>query len=125
MISSIDGLYDLTETQLTGLERMGKKSAQNVLSELSRTKQMTLGKFIHALGISGIGPELASLFAGHVKTLDGMLEWLDRSHAVLGDELYGPEVDENGKPNKINQAIRIFVNMMELAKKLQSRLETD
>ena len=108
MISSIDGLYDLTESQLTGLERMGKKSAQNVLSELARTKQMTLGKFIHALGIPGIGPELASLFAGHVKTLDGMLEWLDRSHAVLGDELYGPEIDENGKPNKINQAIRIL-----------------
>ena len=108
MISSIDGLYDLTESQLTNLERMGKKSAQNVLSELARTKQMTLGKFIHALGIPGIGPELASLFAGHVKTLDGMLEWLDRSHAVLGDELYGPEVDENGKRNKINQAIRIL-----------------
>ena len=106
MISSIDGLYDLTESQLTSLERMGKKSAHNVLSELTRTKQMTLGKFIHALGIPGIGPELASLFAGHVKTLDGMLEWLDQSYAVLGDELYGPEVDENGKPNKINQAIR-------------------
>jgi DNA ligase (NAD+) len=108
MISSIDGLYELTEIQLTGLERMGKKSAQNVLSELARTKQMTLGKFIHALGIPGIGPELASLFAGHVKTLDGMLEWLDQSYAVLGDELYGPEIDENGKPNKINQAIRIL-----------------
>ena len=91
MMSSIDGLYDLTESQLTGLERMGKKSAQNVLSELARTKQMTLGKFILSLGIPGIGPELASLFAGHVKT-DGMLEWLVRSHAVLGDELYGPEL---------------------------------
>ena len=108
MISSISGLYEVTENQLTNLERMGKKSAQNVLSELTRTKQMTLGKFIHALGIPGIGPELASLFAGHVKTLDGMLEWLDQAHAVLGDESYGPEINEVGKPNKINQAIRIL-----------------
>ena len=108
MISSISGLYELTETQLTSLERMGKKSAQNVLSELSRTKQMTLGKFIHALGISGIGPELATLFAGHVKTLDGMIDWVDQAHASLGDELYGPETNEIGKPYKMNQALRIL-----------------
>lgn len=108
MISSISGLYELTETQLTSLERMGKKSAQNVLSELTRTKQMTLGKFIHALGIPGIGPELASLFAGHVKTLDGMIDWLDQAHASLGDELYGPETNDIGKPYKTNQALRIL-----------------
>ena len=106
MISSIDGLYDLSESQLTSLERMGKKSAQNVLSELARTKQMTLGKFIHALGIPGIGPELAVLFAGHVKTLDGMLDWLERAHASFGDDSYGPKTDELGKPFKTNQAIR-------------------
>ena len=106
MISSIAGLYDLTESQLTSLERMGKKSAQNVLSELARTKQMTLGKFIHALGIPGIGPELAVLFAGHVKTLDGMLDWLERAHASFGDDSYGPKSDELGKPFKTNQAIR-------------------
>lgn len=106
MVSSIDGLYDLTESQLTSLERMGKKSAQNVLSELARTKQMTLGKFIHALGIPGIGPELAVLFAGHVKTLDGMLDWLERAHASFGDDSYGPKSDELGKPFKTNQAIR-------------------
>jgi len=106
MISSIDGLYDLTESQLTSLERMGKKSAQNVLSELARTKQMTLGKFIHALGIPGIGPELAVLFAGHVKALDGMLDWLERAHASFGDDSYGPKSDELGKPFKTNQAIR-------------------
>ena len=85
---------------------MGEKSAQNVLSELARTKQMTLGKFIHALGLPGIGPELASLFASHVKTLDGMFGWLHSAHAELGDEEYGPELDENGKPHKTNNAIR-------------------
>ena len=106
MISSISGLYDLTQIQLTSLERMGEKSAQNVLSELARTKQMTLGKFIHALGLPGIGPELASLFASHVKTLDGMFQWLHAAHAELGDEEYGPELDENGKPHKTNIAVR-------------------
>jgi DNA ligase (NAD+) len=85
---------------------MGQKSAQNVLSELTRTKQMTLGKFIHALGLPGIGPELASLFASHVKTLEGMFDWLRGTHAEMGDEAYGPELDESGKPHKSNFAIR-------------------
>ena len=106
MISSISGLYQLTSQELTRLERMGEKSAQNVLSELARTKQMPLGKFIHALGLPGIGPELASLFASHVKTLEGMFDWLSRAHAELGDDTYGPELDESGKPHKSNIAIR-------------------
>ena len=106
MISSISGLYGLTSQGLTRLERMGEKSAQNVLSELARTKQMPLGKFIHALGLPGIGPELASLFASHVKTLEGMFDWLSRAHAELGDDAYGPVLDESGKPHKSNIAIR-------------------
>ena len=106
LISSISGLYQLTNQDLTSLDRMGKKSAQNVLSELTRTKQMTLGKFIHALGLPGIGPELASLFASHVKTLEGMFDWLDGAHAVLGDDAYGPEFDLTGKSHKSNIAIR-------------------
>jgi DNA ligase (NAD+) len=106
MISSISGLYQLTNQDLTSLERMGEKSAQNVLSELVRTKQMTLGKFIHALGLPGIGPELASLFASHVKTLEGMFDWLGGAHAVMGDDAYGPEFDLPGKTHKSNIAIR-------------------
>jgi len=106
MISSISGLYKLTNQDLTSLERMGQKSAQNVLSELTRTKQMTLGKFIHALGLPGIGPELASLFASHVKNLEGMFDWLGGANAELGDDTYGPELDQSGKPHKSNIAIR-------------------
>ena len=77
MISSISGLYELTETQLTSLERMGKKSAQNVLSELSRTKQMTLGKFIHALGISVLG-QISNTICRACKNPDGMIDWVDQ-----------------------------------------------
>ena len=106
MISSIADLYLLDLHQLSNLERMGKKSAQNVISELSRTKQMTLGKFVHALGLSGIGPELASLFASHVKSLTGLLDWLNKSYTIPGDDDFGPVNDELGKPYKYNSAIR-------------------
>ena len=106
LITSIAGLYQLTHDQLTSLERMGNKSANNILSELSRTNKMTLGKFIHALGIPGIGPELATLFANHVKTLDGMFDWLDAANAVLGNDKFGPTTDLKGKPHQQNLAIR-------------------
>lgn len=106
LISSIAGLYELSQSQLTSLERMGEKSANNVLRELERTKQMTLGKFIHALGLPGIGPELATLFASHVGNLDGLFQWLDSAHAIIGDEKFGPELNELGKPHITNLAIR-------------------
>ena len=106
LITSIAGLYQLTHDQLTSLERMGNKSANNILSELSRTNRMTLGKFIHALGIPGIGPELATLFASHVKTLDGMFDWLDAANAVPGNDKFGPTTDLKGKPHQQNLAIR-------------------
>ena len=106
LISSIAGLYELNQNQLTSLERMGDKSANNVLRELERTKQMTLGKFIHALGLPGIGPELATLFASHVNNLDGLFQWLDSAHATIGDEKFGPELNDLGKPHTTNLAIR-------------------
>ena len=106
LITSISGLYDLKLEELTSLERMGNKSAENVLAELDRTKVMTLGKFIHALGLPGIGPELATLVASHVKTLDGMFDWLRRANAIVGQEDFGPKFGENNKPHKTNSAIR-------------------
>ena len=106
MISSIADLYQLDLAGLMSLERMGNKSAKNVLFELNRTKQMSLGKFIHALGLSGIGPELATSFASHVKTLDGLLDWLYRAHTTREDADFGPLFDDSGKPHKENSAIR-------------------
>ena len=96
---------------------MGNKSAENVLAELDRTKVMTLGKFIHALGLPGIGPELATLVASHVKTLDGMFDWLRRANAIVGQEDFGPKFGENNKPHKITPQFGNCVNTMELAKK--------
>ena len=79
LVVNIGDLYRLTSNELLGLERMGEKSATNVLSELQRTASMTLGKFLHALGLPSIGPELAISLAQHFGTADAMFTWLDRS----------------------------------------------
>ena len=59
LIDGISGLYDLDEAKLLSLERMGQKSATNVLQEIGKTRSMTFSKFLQALGLPGIGPELA------------------------------------------------------------------
>ena len=73
LVTTIPDLYRLTTDQLQGLERMAEKSAANVMTQLEETRQMPLDAFLGALGLPGIGPELATAFAGEICTIDGLL----------------------------------------------------
>ena len=106
LISNIADLYRLEKSQLLSLERMAEKSANNVLSEINRTKEMKLSRFIHALGLPGIGPELASLVAQQTKNFDGLMQWADDAMAQSGDENFGPVHDSKEKPYILNSALR-------------------
>jgi DNA ligase (NAD+) len=75
-VKSLPDLYALTHSDLVGLERMGEKSAANVIAQLDSTRSLNLSDFLSALGLPGIGPELASSFArevGEVTTLFDLL----------------------------------------------------
>ena len=76
LVEKIPDLYRLQQAEIENLERMGEKSAVNVLSELSKTKSMSLGKFLHALGIAKIGPELAILVAQFATSFDNLMQWV-------------------------------------------------
>ncbi len=73
-------LYDLTEEQIASLERMGKKSASNLMNALEKSKQNDLSKVIFALGIPEVGEktaaELASAFGSMEKLSWATLEQL-------------------------------------------------
>tara|TARA_B100001996_G_scaffold300151_1_gene240607 strand:- start:212 stop:823 length:612 start_codon:yes stop_codon:yes gene_type:complete len=56
---------------------MGDKSASNVINELSKTRVLNLAKFLHALGMERIGPEVATTIARHFTSLDNLLHWID------------------------------------------------
>ena len=111
LITSCADLYRLTLDGLLELERMGEKSANNVLAEVAKSRTMSLGKFLHALGLPGIGPELASALASTLGDASGLLQWLDAAHASVGDAAYGPEIADNGKPHPHNQAIRTMLEL--------------
>ena len=73
-------LYDLTEEQIASLERMGKKSASNLMNALEKSKQNDLSKVIFALGVPEVGEktaaELASAFGSMEKLSWATLEQL-------------------------------------------------
>ncbi len=72
LIETPADLYDLTLEQLSGLERMGEKSAQNLLDALQRRKSTTLDRFLHALGIREVGEATALALATGFADLDAL-----------------------------------------------------
>ncbi|MDR0481030.1 MAG: NAD-dependent DNA ligase LigA, partial [Gallionellaceae bacterium] len=66
-------LYRLNAATLAGLERMGDKSAQNLVDAISHSRQTTLARFVYALGIRNVGESTAKDLARHFGSLDALL----------------------------------------------------
>lgn len=106
LVSGLEDLYALTLEQLTSLERMGETSAGNVLAQVEASREMSLGRFLHALGLPGIGPELATAMARHFSAAAAVLPWVDRALAAPGNAAFGPLEDEKGKTHAHPEAVR-------------------
>ena len=72
LIENISDLYHLTAEQLSGLERMGDKSAQNLVNALEKSKTPSLARFIFAMGIREVGETTAKSLANHYRSLDAL-----------------------------------------------------
>ena len=73
MVQTPADLYALDAERLAALERMGEKSAQNVIEALERSKRTTLARFVYALGIRNVGEATARDLARHFGALDPLL----------------------------------------------------
>ena len=73
LVANPADLYRLDLERLAALERMGGKSAANVLAAIERSKDATLGRFVHALGIRHVGEVTAKDLARHVGALDALM----------------------------------------------------
>ncbi|MBQ0367951.1 MULTISPECIES: NAD-dependent DNA ligase LigA [Providencia] len=78
-------LYQLSAGILTGLDRMGPKSAQNLVDALNKSKQTTLARFIYALGIREVGEATAANLAAHYTTLDAVMTADEESLKTVQD----------------------------------------
>lgn len=67
-------LFGLTVGELSDFERLGEKSAANIVQSIQNSKSTTFAKFIHALGISGVGESTAQTLATRFQTLSALIE---------------------------------------------------
>jgi DNA ligase (NAD+) len=74
MVKNVAGLYRLTKDDLLRLERMGGKSAQNVLDEIAASKKLPLERVIYGLGIRFVGERTAQFLAEHFGSLDAIMK---------------------------------------------------
>jgi DNA ligase (NAD+) len=72
LVLSPADLYKLTVQQLTDLERMGEKSAQNLVDAIEASKKTTLARFLYALGIRDVGEATAAALAGHFGSIEAL-----------------------------------------------------
>lgn len=87
LITAVADLFHLQQEQLQSLERMGPKSAENLLKALEHSKQTTLAKFIYSLGIREVGETTARNLARHFGRFDAL---------ASADEQALQEVDDVG-----------------------------
>ena len=82
-IQSPADIYGLTEADIASLDRMGKKSAQNLIAAIERSKSNDLYKLIYSLGIRHIGESASRLLAGRFGTMQALTEATAESFASI------------------------------------------
>ncbi|MDF9391287.1 MULTISPECIES: NAD-dependent DNA ligase LigA [Methylococcus] len=90
LIATVADLYRLNLDQLAGLDRMGEKSAANLLAALERSKRTTLARFLYALGIRDVGEVTAKALAEHFGSLEALMEATEEELLAVAD--VGPVV---------------------------------
>ena len=93
IVRAIPDIYKLGFTALATLERMGDKSAQNLLAAIDKSKTTTLGRFLFSLGIRHVGEATAKDLARHFGNIDRLMD--ARVEELLEVNDVGPVVAES------------------------------
>ncbi|PYP91005.1 MAG: DNA ligase (NAD(+)) LigA [Candidatus Angelobacter sp. Gp1-AA117] len=73
LVKDIADIYELTEEKLLTLERIGKKSAQNLLNEIEQSRKQPLERVIYGLGIRFVGERTAEFLAEHFGSMNALM----------------------------------------------------
>ena len=126
LVESLPDLYNLEISDISNLERMGLKSATNVIKELESSKRISLSMFLSALGIPGIGPELATSVANQVTSIDNLLYLVNQRNENIGgnNSAVTQLIEIDGIGVKVaNQILDGLTIRMDTVKKLQTHLD--
>src|ERR1700731_3002451 len=90
VVKDIADLYTLKLDDVAALERMGEKSAQNLLDQIAASKKHALARLIYALGIRMVGERTGQLLAAHFSSLDELAGAKEEQLLEVGE--VGPKV---------------------------------
>ncbi len=107
LVKKFSDLYRLDRDELLALERQGDKSVDNIIQSIENSKNTTLPRLVHALGIRFIGEQTAKFLAEHFLTIDKLM-------AASEEELL--EVPEIGP--KVAKSVRKWFSDKRLAKEV-------
>ena len=93
IISNVADIYLLTEEQIAALDRMGKKSAQNLIAAIEKSKKTTLPRFLFALGVREVGEATALQLVNNIGSLEKIVA-ADRESLEKVPDI-GPKVAEH------------------------------
>jgi DNA ligase (NAD+) len=100
LVTDYASIYELTAEKVAALERMGEKSARNLIEQIERSKTADLSRFIFAIGIRMVGERAAKLLAERFHTIDALM-------SATAEELI--EVPEVGP--KVAEAITFYFSV--------------
>jgi DNA ligase (NAD+) len=93
LIKNVSDIYKLTKADLLQLERMGEKSAQNVLDEIEASKKLPLERVIYGLGMRFVGERTAQFLAEHFGSMDALMN-ANQEELLEVDEV-GPRIAQS------------------------------
>lgn len=117
LVHDVAELYDLSHEQVLGLERMGDKSATNVIESIAASKKQPLSRLLTGLGIEHVGQVAAAQLARAVHSLEHLLKMSSTELSELLESIagFGP---------KMSESVQNFVSQPEtrvVLEKLQQR----
>jgi len=112
-------IFQLNEDELSALERMGDKSAQNLIASIDASRSTTLSRFLYALGIREVGEATAACLASHFGKLAGIIAASEEDLLAVQD--VGPVVasrirsffDESHNREVIERLVALGVHWVE------------
>ncbi len=110
LITDAADLFTLTEADLSGLERFGQKSAQNIIAAIAEKKTPPLDRFIASLGISNVGVETARDIALHFGSFERF--WQGRAEDFDSIANIGPAVVESIEQYRDKQSSKKFITKL-------------
>jgi DNA ligase (NAD+) len=113
LLKSVADLFRLTKENVGTLDRMGEKSAENLMASIAAARQTTLPKFIYALGIREVGEATARSLAEHFVTLNAMLSASIEALEDVDD--VGPVVAQHIREFAVDERNRIILDELQAA----------